>query len=77
MQHGVLSTDDLKGLTGYDRVGDLRRSLESARIPYFLGKGGAPWTTIDLVNAAKGLLPCEPANQPLGGEILCDAADRG
>lgn len=69
MAQGVLSTDELLGLTGYERVGDLRRWLDSQNIPYFPGKGGAPWTTIDLVNAAKGLTRDAPP-QPLGAEIL-------
>ena len=69
MAQGLLSTEELLGTTGYDRVGDLRRSLDDQRIPYFLGKGGAPWTTIDLVNAAKGLTRDAPP-APLGAEIL-------
>lgn len=69
VSQGVLSTEELKGVTGYERVGDLRRALESERIPYFLGKGGAPWTTIDLVNAAKGLKR-DALPQPFGAEIL-------
>lgn len=70
MAQGTLSTDDLLALTHYESVGALRRWLDEQRIPYFPGKGGAPWTTIDLVNASKGLVAGEPANQPLGAEIL-------
>lgn len=69
MAQGVLSTEALMGATGYERVGDLRRSLDDQHIPYFLGKGGAPWTTIDLVNSAKGLNRDAPP-QPYGAEIL-------
>jgi hypothetical protein len=69
MQQGELSTKALLDVTGYERVGDLRRSLDNQRIPYFLGKGGAPWTTIDLVNAAKGL-QTNTSPQPIGAEIL-------
>lgn len=69
MLQGCLSTDELLALTGFDRVGDLRRSLDDQRVAYFLGKGGKPWTTIDLLNAAKGLKPDAP-QQPLGAEIL-------
>lgn len=69
MAQGVLSTEELLGLTGYDSIGALRRSLDAQNIQYFQGKGGAPWTTIDLVNAAKGLKRDAPP-QPLGAEIL-------
>lgn len=66
---GVLTCADLLRATGYDRVGDLRRSLDAQRVRYFLGKGGAVWTTIDLLNAAGGLLPSARAsNEPLPAE---------
>lgn len=69
MAQGTLSTSDLLELTDYDSVGALRRSLDEQGVAYFLGKGGKPWTTIDLVNAAKGLTRDAPP-QPLGAEIL-------
>lgn len=62
--HGVLTCDDLRRATGYDRVGDLRRALDQAGIRYFLGRGGAVWTTIDLVNAAGGLAHGLAQNEP-------------
>lgn len=65
----ILTADDLKRITGYDTDGGVRRALEREHILYFLGKGGAPWTTIDLVNAAKGLRADNKADQ-LGAEIL-------
>lgn len=51
----MLSVEDLAAVTGYDRWGDITRSLNEQGIKYFIGKGGRPWTTIDLVNAAGGL----------------------
>lgn len=53
----VLTGRELAAITGYDRWGDITRSLNEQGIKYFLGKGGRPWTTIDLVNAAGGLNP--------------------
>lgn len=54
MPNGVLTTDDLRKLTQYDRIGDVRRCLERNGIRYFHAKDGV-WTTIDLVNQAGGL----------------------
>ncbi|HET6631572.1 MAG TPA: hypothetical protein VFG73_02535 [Rhodanobacteraceae bacterium] len=51
---GILSTEDLKRATGYQRSADVERCLKAAGIRYFPGKEG-PWTTSDLVNAAGGL----------------------
>lgn len=41
-------------ITGYVRVGDVRRCLERQKIRYFFGRDGV-WTTIGLVEAAGGL----------------------
>jgi hypothetical protein len=55
-----ISADELLDTTGYDRVGDLRRSLDEQGIRYFLGKGGKPWTTLGLIEAsAKGAAALE------------------
>lgn len=61
---GVMTCDDLMAVTKYERVGDLRRALEAQHIRYFLGKGGEPWTTIGLIEAAGGLTPASASNQP-------------
>jgi hypothetical protein len=53
----LLSAAQLMQVTGYERFGDLTRSLDQQGIRYFIGKGGRPWTTVDLVNAAGGLNP--------------------
>ena len=56
MIHGsILTADELLAATGYERVGDLTRALTRQGIPWFPGKGGKPWTTIDLINKAGGL----------------------
>lgn len=52
MINGVLSTADLLAATSYESIGALKRSLDKQGVPYFLGRDG-PWTTIDLITAAK------------------------
>ena len=51
----LIDTDTLKELTGYERSGDLERYLRDQGIRYFPGRRG-PWTTVDLLNAAGGLV---------------------
>ncbi len=62
----VLGADELKEITGYQRTSDVERCLESQGIRFFHGKNG-PWTTIDLINAAKGLATL---SQSQTGDIL-------
>lgn len=70
MIHGLLTTEQLQEAFGYDRVGDVCRALDDQGIPYFIGKGGRPWTTYALINSAKGL-GYAPGNDPkYGAEIL-------
>lgn len=57
MLNGMITAEQLQATTGYDRLADVCRSLDEQRIRYFRGKGGKPWTTIDLINAAAGLAP--------------------
>lgn len=66
MIQGILKADDLLAVTDYDRIGDLTRAFDQQGIKYFLGKGGKPWTTIDLINKAGGLFPpaAGAGNQP-------------
>ena len=59
----TLTTEQLSLLTGYERASDLKRALDAQGIRYFWGKGGRIWTTIDLVNAAGGLLPAATTSQ--------------
>ena len=62
----VVSTDELKEITGFKRSGDVERCLESQGVRFFHGKNG-PWTTLDLINAAKGLTAL---SQSQTGDIL-------
>lgn len=50
----VLSCEDLKQITGYQRAGDVARCLRDQGVRVFNGRSG-PWTTIDLINQAGGL----------------------
>jgi len=52
MVDAVLSTADLLRVTGFERVGAMRRCLERQGVQLFEGKDG-PWTTTTLINAAK------------------------
>lgn len=50
----VLSCEDLRAITGYQRAADIERCLADQGVKVFRGRLG-PWTTIDLVNQAGGL----------------------
>lgn len=63
----LLQTTVLKRITGYERSGDVERCLKEQGITIFYGKNG-PWTTLDLINAAGGLVQgrlLETEHQPL------------
>lgn len=64
MNSSCLTSDDLLEATGYQREGDLKKSLEAQGIPVIEGKGGKFFTTLDLVKAAGlakiGLTDSEP-----------------
>lgn len=47
----ILTSVELKEITGYQRDGDLVRHLKAQGIPCFSSKNG-PWTTLELVNTA-------------------------
>jgi len=59
-----LNTEELKEITGYKRSGDIEKCLESQNIRFFHGKNG-PWTTLDLINAAKGLTLIEDQSRDI------------
>lgn len=46
----LLDQDDLLTATGFCRAGDLRRFLDTNRIPYMQGKGGRVFTSVEAVN---------------------------
>lgn len=62
----VLTFEDLKKLTEYERAGDVERSLQKSGIRYFPSKKGC-WTTLALVNAAGGIVNIQHQDD---GDIL-------
>ena len=68
MTDRLLTQEDLLAASGFERAGDLARSLREQGIHYFTGKGGRIWTTIDLVNMAGGLRPHGTAVEPYSVE---------
>ena len=46
--------EDLKRITGYERLADVERCLVAQGVRFFRGRRGI-WTTVDLVNAAGGI----------------------
>lgn len=50
----ILTCEDLREITGYQRSADIERCLVEQGIKVFRGRLG-PWTTIDLINYAGGL----------------------
>ena len=60
--NGLLTFEDLRTATGLTRAGDVMRCLRSQGIAVFYGKGGEPWTTLDLINTAGGLVRGDAAN---------------
>lgn len=70
MPQGAFSTAELKEVTGYKRNRDLERCLTEAGVRWFPGKDG-PWTTIDLINAAGGLVAANQSpDAPYPTDIL-------
>lgn len=53
--NAVLTTDNLKEIAGLHQATALRAWLNSQNIRFFESKNG-PWTTLSLVDAAKGLV---------------------
>jgi len=62
----IITTEELKEIIGYQRSSDVEKCLEKQDIRFFYGKGG-PWTTLDLINASKGLVPL---SDNTSGDIL-------
>ena len=55
MNSGTINQDLLKELTGYKKPVEIAACLAKQGIPYFIGKRGRVWTTIDAVNAVMGV----------------------
>lgn len=56
MNPNILTLEDLKVCTGYDRPGDIEKHLRDKGIHCFRSSKGI-WTTVAMVNAAGGILP--------------------
>ncbi|MBB3192089.1 DUF4224 domain-containing protein [Halomonas cerina] len=65
----VLSCEDLREITGYQRAADIERCLVEQGVKVFRGRLG-PWTTIDLVNQAGGLTPHAQNDERYDASIL-------
>ncbi len=50
----IVTSDDLKSATGYDRTADIEKCLRKNGVRFLYGKKGI-YTTIDALNAAMGL----------------------
>lgn len=61
----IVTPEELKAATGYDRPGDIEKCLRKNGVRFLYGKRGI-YTTIDALNAAMGLhqMSQEPVNQP-------------
>ena len=65
----VLSCEDLRAITGYQRAADIERCLAEQGVKTFRGRCG-PWTTIDLINQAGGLTPHAENDDTYDSNIL-------
>jgi hypothetical protein len=63
MTTALISTEQLKTVTGYDRPGDIERCLRAAGVRFFYGKGGRIITTTDAINAALGIQSQTPPDE--------------
>ena len=66
MNNQIIDTEALRSVTGYKRCSDIERCLDNQGIRYFYGKQG-PWTTLDLINASKGLAAL---SNNISGDVL-------
>ncbi len=65
----LLTCDDLRAITGYQRPADIERCLFDQGIKTFRGRLG-PWTTLDLINQAGGLRPTADNDDSYSPDIL-------
>lgn len=56
MRGSLVECADLLAITGYEKPGDAARKLRAQGIRVFEGKDGI-WTTLELINAAGGIIP--------------------
>lgn len=53
--NNIVSTKELLIATGFTRVSDLERCLRTQNIPFFFGKKGSIFTTLDAFNSVLGV----------------------
>lgn len=56
---GIVTTEELKAATGYERPGDIEKCLRKNGVRFLYGKAGI-YTTIDALNAAMGITKDKP-----------------
>lgn len=65
----ILSCEELRAVTGYQRPADIERCLFEQGIKTFRGRLG-PWTTLDLINQAGGLRTTADNDDSYSADIL-------
>lgn len=65
----VLEFEDLKRISGYDRLADVERWAKDIGLPFKRRRGGI-WTTVDAANAALGVRPAANDDAPYDASIL-------
>lgn len=58
----LLTTDDLRRWSGYQRQADVRRWLDEHGVPYLVGRHG-PVTTVSAIESTLGIRPPEPLDE--------------
>lgn len=56
MNSAIVTPEQLKAATGYDRPSDIEKCLRRNGVRFLYGKTGI-YTTVDALNAAMGLTP--------------------
>ena len=52
----TVSFEALQKLTGFNTPSEIAASLSAQGIKFFRGKYGRPWTTLDAINTALGII---------------------
>lgn len=69
MMGSILESADLLAITGYEKPADAARCLRRQGVRVFEGKKGI-WTTVELVNAAGGIVPAAANSEVFKPEDL-------
>lgn len=67
--NAIVTTEQLKAATGYDRPSDLEKCLRKNGVRFLYGKNGV-YTTVDALNAAMGLLDHNGLKKDIDIELL-------